>query len=147
MPGKPQERSWTVNFAAQHSWRVVIALLVIFLALFAVAEIGQSVVLTILAGILLLGSIIEYVYPSTYTLNEDGIHANYLLSHRILPWSQVRRVYLSRNGIKLSPLVSQSWAENFRGVLLRTTDRECVLVALREWLDYTGVTPEFIEEQ
>lgn len=145
--------SWTIHLAARRPGRAVVALVFILLALFAVAAwvpaawgVGGKVLFILLAGVLLLGSIAEFLFPVTYTLNADGVHARYPGSYRVLAWSRVRRVYLRPNGIKLSPLVMQNWAESYRGVMLRTSERDAVLANIRAWLADAGANPEIIEE-
>lgn len=143
---QPEPITWTVHLASRRPGRAVMALVLIFFALCAVAAVGKSWLLTIIAAFLLLGSIAEFLLPVTYTLDAKGAHARQFANHRLLPWRDVRRVYLSRNGIKLSPLVVRSWAESYRGVLLRTSDRDATLKVVSGWLKNAGVTPEIIEE-
>jgi len=132
--------------AARRPGRAVAALIVIMLALFGIHALGATPLLLIIAAVLLLASIAEFLLPVTYTLDAEGAHMRQLLNHRILPWPQVRRVYLTRNGIKLSPLVARTLAENYRGVQLRTFDRDATLELVRAWLDAAGVSPEIVED-
>ena len=143
---EPEVAQWRIHRAARYPARAVVALVVILLALFAIQAIGRSTLLTILAAVLLIGSIADYLFPTVYTLDKDGAHARHVFSHRLLPWSRVRRVYLRRNGIKLSPLVVAGWVEPYRGVLLQTMDRDATLTAIRQWLISAGVNPEIREE-
>jgi hypothetical protein len=143
---QPEPTTWTVHLAARRPGRAIAAVLVILCGLAAVHLLGHSWAITAVAAVLLLGSIAEFLFPVTYTLDAAGAHARYLASRRIIPWAQVRRVYLGRNRIKLSPLAAPGWAENYRGVLLRMADRDAVLAQVTAWLEAAGAAPEIVEE-
>lgn len=142
----PEPSTWTIHLAKKRPGKAVVAIIIIILALFAVQTVWQNWILIALAALLLIGSLAEFFFPVTYTLDERGASSRHFGSYRILPWSQVRRVYLFRHGIKLSPLGARSWAETYRGVMLRMTDREAVLAHIQAWLDAAGVTPSIIED-
>ncbi len=142
-----------MHLAARRPGRVVVVVLVILLGLSAVSALalprwgtGGKLLLVLLAAVLLLGSAAEFLFPIRYTLDAEGAHARLLGSYRNLAWKRVRRVYLRPDGIKLSPLVVQNWAETYRGVLLRTTEPAALLADIRAWLADAEVSPEVIEE-
>lgn len=150
---QPDPTSWTQHLAARRPARAVLAVLIIFFALYGVAlfippqwGVAGKVVILSLAALLLLSSIAEFLLPVTYTLDADGAHARLPGAHRVLAWNRVRRVYLLPDGIKLSPLVARGWMESYRGVLLRTNRREEVLQQVRAWLDAAGASPEIEED-
>jgi hypothetical protein len=150
----PESTSWTLHLAAHRPARAIVAIIIIFFALYGVAlfippdwSAGGKAVILCLAGLLLLISIAEFLLPVTYTLDAEGAHARLPGTHRVLAWNRVRRVYLQPDGIKLSPLAARGWVESYRGVLLRTQRRDVVLEQVRAWLDAAGVTPMFEEEQ
>jgi hypothetical protein len=142
----PEPTTWTIHLARRRPGLTAAVLLVLFFGLVAVQATFGSWVLTVLATVLIIGNIAEFLFPVTYRLDARGASARQFFSYRILPWAQVRRVYLSPNGIKLSPLAARSWAETYRGVELRTPDRESVLAQVRAWLEAEGVTPRFSED-
>jgi len=151
---QPEPRSWTIHLAARQPGKAVLALVFILLGLFAVAALvpasvglGTKVLLIIICAVLLVGSIAEFLFPVTYTLDADGAHARLFGSVRSLAWARVRRVYLRPDGIKLSPLALPGWIEAYRGVLLRTPERAAVLDDVRAWLQDAGATPEVIEDE
>ncbi|OPZ79759.1 MAG: hypothetical protein BWY76_03497 [bacterium ADurb.Bin429] len=150
---EPEPMTWTVHLAAQRPGRAAVAILLIVLALFGVNALapaqwgeGGRVLMLLLTALLLFASVAEFLLPVTYTLDAGGAQARLPGSTRLLPWARVRRVYLRPDGIKLSPLVASGWMEQYRGVFLRTYDREAVLCAVRAWLADAGVTPEFVED-
>jgi hypothetical protein len=142
----PEPTTWTVHLAKQRPVMAVVILLVIFFGLFAAYAIGKNWVFVALAALLLLSSVAEFLFPVSYRLDAQGASSRHFGSWRVLPWAQVRRVYLSPNGIKLSPLPARGWAEAYRGVTLRMTDRDTVLAQVQGWLDAAGVTPQIIED-
>jgi len=149
----PEPTTWTLHLAARRPGRAIVALIIIFLTLFAVAfftqgwNLGGKILILGLAVLLLLSSIAEFMFPVTYTLDAEGAHARLPGSHRVLAWNRVRRVYLRPDGIKLSPLAARGWIESYRGVLLRTPSRDEVLEQVRAWLDAAGVSPEIEEDR
>lgn len=150
---QPESTTWTLHLAARQPGRAIVALVIIFLTLFAVAffmqgwNLGGKILILALAVLLLLSSIAEFLFPVTYTLDAEGAHVRLPGSHRVLAWNRVRRVYLRLDGIKLSPLAARGWIESYRGVFLRTPSRDEVLEQVRAWLDAAGVTPEIEEDR
>jgi len=142
----PEPTTWTVHLAAKQPGKAVVVVLVILFALFAVQALGGSWALMLLAAVLLIGAVAEFLFPVTYTFDDQGAHARRIGSHRILPWERLRRVYLRPNGIQLSPLASRGWADAFRGVMLRGKSRETLLAEITSWTLAAGVTPEIIDE-
>ncbi|MHB9109327.1 MAG: hypothetical protein ACYDCO_19910 [Armatimonadota bacterium] len=151
---QPKSTTWTLHLAVRRPGRAIVSLLIIFITLFAVAAfvpdawgLGGKILMLGLAVMLLLSSIAEFLLPVTYTLDAEGAHARLPGSHRVLAWDRVRRVYLRPDGIKLSPLAARGWIESYRGVFLRTPERDAVLEQVRAWLDAAGVSPEIEEEK
>ena len=144
---------WTVHLAARRPARAV-ALVGFFLpALFAVAALaprewgtGGMVLVVLLSAVLLISAVSEFLFPVIYTLDAEGAHARWAGQHRFLPWQRVRRVYLRADGIKLSPLDAHGWMDSYRGVYLRTPERDAVLRDLRAWWEAADVTPVMSED-
>lgn len=149
----PTPTTWTLHLAARQPKRAALAIGIILVTLWAVnglipVDWGTSgrIIFLLMTALLLVGSIAEFLLPVTYTLDDEGAHARLPGSHRVLPWSRVRRVYLRPHGIKLSPLTTRSWAESYRGVVLRADDRDALLETVRAWLADAGVTPEVVDD-
>ena len=138
--------SWTIHLAARRPWRAVGAVLFIIFGLFALHVMGASGVVLALAAVILLVSIAEFLLPVTYSLDADGAQVKLLGSRRIFLWARVRRVYLRRNGVQLSPFTMPNWLDNYRGMLLRDSHPADLLARVRAWLRKAGVTAEIIEE-
>jgi len=144
---------WTIHLAARQPGKAVVAVVVVILALFGVRVLaspfwhgGGMLGVELLSALLLVGSIAEFLFPVTYSLDADGAHMRHLGSHRLLPWSRIRRIYLRPSGIKLSPLSTPTWIEAYRGVMLRGPDRAAMLAQVRAWVRVAGVQPDEIED-
>ena len=75
-----------------------------------------SVVLGMLAGVLLVASVSDYLFPVHYRMDGDGVSARGLWQRRSMKWGQVRRVVWDELGVKLSPLPRSSRLEAYRGI-------------------------------
>ena len=149
----PQPITWTVHLAARRPAKAVVAVLLILLALRAVATLappqwgaGGLWVAVGISAALLLGAVAEFLFPVTYTLDARGVAMRTVGSYRYLRWPEVRRVYLRADGIQLSPLPRRNWLDSYRGILLRTLDRDAVLRQLRACWDAAGVAPVVSED-
>jgi hypothetical protein len=78
----------------------------------------ESIIFTIFAGLLLLGSLSSFYLPTTYIIDEKGVGSKRLLHKRELEWNRVRSVSDEDNGVFLSPFPVKSRLENFRGIFL-----------------------------
>jgi hypothetical protein len=144
---QPEPTCWTIHLAARHPGRAVVALLAIIFGLFALHALGEHSWLALaIAGGILFASIGEFFFPVTYRLDSAGAQAQLLGTRRCFPWARVRRVYLRRSGIQLSPFSRENWLDQYRGITLRSDDPAALLAQIRLWLQHTGVTAEIIEE-
>jgi hypothetical protein len=149
----PTPTSWTVHLAAAAPRRAAVAVGVILLALMGVAllvpenlGVGGRLAFIGAAAAALLGAVADFLFPVTYTLDAAGAHQRVLGRHRLLPWSRVQRVYLSRIGIQLSPLAAPSWREGLQSLTLRAPDPTVCWTQVRAWLAAAGVEPDIREE-
>jgi hypothetical protein len=71
----------------------------------------------------ILGSTTEFWLPIRYVLDEKGASMRCGISVSAIEWSDVRRVLVTDEAVKLSPLESESKLSPFRGVTLRFGDR------------------------
>ncbi len=73
----------------------------------------------VLAAVLLGGSLARYFVPTDFELDEQGATVRFLGQSRQVPWSEVQRVEVGRNGVHLSPFERPSRLDSFRGAFLR----------------------------
>ena len=126
--------SWRVHLAKEQPQRAVVATGVILLMVILIGTISQNLFGPLFAAILLFGSLHDFFLPIRYELNERGVEAKGLFSHTALEWNRAKRCYVTRDGVKVSPLSGPSRLESYRGVFLRCTGetRERVLALVQE---------------
>lgn len=99
---------------------------------------GGQLILGILGVLMVLGATAEYWMGTSFSVGPHGACRRVGVSLTSIPWSDVKRVIVSDEDIKLSPLTSESRLEPFRGVILRTTpqNRDRVLGLIRHFVDH-----------
>ena len=123
--------SWTVHLAAQDPFKLACSLaataFVCAAAYWAVGPLGP-----IAAVMVMLGSLADFLFPVRYEITSTGAACKMFLKSAEMRWENVRRCYLNRDGVKLSPLDRASGLEAFRGVHLRFNgNAERVIEAVR----------------
>jgi len=81
-----------------------------------------------------LGSTAEFWLGSRYRVDDKGVEARTGLSVYQMEWGEVRRVIVSDENVKISPLKEAGRLDPFRGVVLKFArhNREEVLRLVRE---------------
>jgi hypothetical protein len=82
---------------------------------FAFGSAGYALVAAAALG----GSLARYFLPTDYELDERGARIRFLFATRLVPWENVRRVDVHRDGAFLSPFERPSRLDSFRGSFLR----------------------------
>ena len=80
---------------------------------------GQRVVFTLLAVAILFGSLCDWLLPVKYRLTTRGASYNNIVFRKRIAWEEVRSVYVSGLGLKLSPFSRRTRLDAFRGLVLR----------------------------
>ncbi len=112
--------TWRVHLLRRAPKRKVFTLLLTLLFADACVWMIFSAWLPVLAStLLLLGSVRDYLFPITYTLDDEGAAAEGFLHKGSLRWEEVRRVVFDRPGVLLSPFAVPSRSDAVRGILLR----------------------------
>jgi hypothetical protein len=109
---------WSLHLAARRPRRAVAALSVIALASLVAGYGFGSPLLGVLACLLLIASVSDYLFPLRFVLSESGVEARSLVHRRRMSWSQVKSVRRDNLGVKLSPLARPSRLEAYRGIYL-----------------------------
>ena len=97
----------------------------------------HSLWLALLPVLALVLSLSDYLFPIRYTLTSQSAKSQNGVTVLEIRWTDVRRAYLTDEGVKLSPLrAKNSRFEALRGVYLRFDDgnREAVIAAIRQLL-------------
>jgi hypothetical protein len=72
-----------------------------------------------LTFIVLFLSVIPYYSPTHYKIDKDGIVITHLGIKREKKWNELKRCYIEKNGIFLSPFDINTRLENYRGIFVR----------------------------
>lgn len=124
------ELRWSVRLsdeAPQKRWAILAAALV---AAAAGWVLFHNFVLPIVGVVAIFASTAEFWLPLHYVLDEKGARCRCGISVTAIEWSDVKRVLISSEYAKLSPLESDSRLSEFRGVKIRFGDLK------REVLDW-----------
>lgn len=133
-PPASEELTWTVHLAARQPGRAVLVAAVILLTGAWAGYTFQSPIGFLMGAGLLTAAVSEFLLPVRYRLTAEYAEARGPLYWRRLEWAEVKRVYVGKQEIKLSPLRHGGPREAFRGVVLRTQDDpEPVLRAVRRF--------------
>ncbi len=82
----------------------------------------QNLAFAVLCVIIVLASLSEYLFPIRYTISHERIACRTLTSRLEMRWSDVHRMMMNAEGIKLSPLRRASRLDAYRGIYLRFAD-------------------------
>ncbi len=110
---------------------------------FAGARMLGSPVAGLFAAALLAAAIGDYLFPVRHELRLRTATVSCLFSRQEIAWERVRTVWMSEDGIKLSPLRRRSRLEAFRGVFLRFgAERDAVLETVRRLREQAAAEAE-----
>ena len=111
---------------------VVTGLVIIFLTILValVYSLTASVVFTVIAALILWGSLAQYFLPTKFELTDKGVKIRYTLSGVAKEWKLFRSYYVDKNGVLLSPFVRPSRLENFRGLYVRFAGNKDDVIAV-----------------
>lgn len=76
----------------------------------------------LIAFVIILGATAEFWLGTVYRIDETGASAKTGVSLSKIEWSNVKRVVIANDGIKVSPLAEPGRLSAFRGVFLRFGD-------------------------
>lgn len=129
-----EELAWTTHLAVRRPGRAAAVVGVILLTGLWAAYVFRSPVGFVMAAGLLTTAVSEFLFPVRYHLTPEYAEARGPLYWRRIEWGEVKRVYVGKEEIKLSPLRHGGPREAFRGVVLRPAGEvEPVLSAVRRF--------------
>ena len=120
----------------RRDWRVsagVIALL--FLVWWGVWLWTKSGPLTFLSVVVMLVSLSSFLFPVTFTLDQESITMKSAFSTKRRKWEEFKSFWVDNHGVLLSPFERRSRLESFRGLYIRFSDNkdEVVEFIQRRW--------------
>jgi hypothetical protein len=96
---------------------VVIFIAIIMSMVYYVMD--KSVFMMALAGLIFTVSLSTFFFPTTYSIDEEKVVIKYTFSGKERNLSAFRKAFPESRGILLSPYLSPTRLENFRGFYLR----------------------------
>ncbi|MEE2657558.1 MAG: hypothetical protein VX733_03575 [Candidatus Latescibacterota bacterium] len=119
------EYGWTSHPLTQEAPARSVALIAIVVSVSVIAGGSFEHPLYGLASLLLLvGSMSRYLFPTRYTLTDEGVTTNHLLWSARHPWHRFVRFEQGPQGVFLSPFKEASRLDSFRGLYLRCPDNQ-----------------------
>jgi len=108
---------WTVFPVRDNPRKGIIVILFLVMLLVGI-YLYYGLFWALLSSVILVGSLLQFFTPTTYVLLDDGVEVRSLYVQR-RRWEDVKRFYIDKRGVFLSPFAKPSRLENFRGVYLR----------------------------
>jgi hypothetical protein len=131
---EPAPLEWRVWVAKRQPGRAAAVVTIILAMAWVGLFLLRSPVLAVAAIGVLLGAVSEFMLPTWYRVSPAGAEARNPLFWRRIGWTEVKRIYIGEEVIKLSPLPGGGRREAFRGVLLRCdANQDAVLEAVRQF--------------
>lgn len=136
-PAGPPLYEYTCHPAARN--KGITALTTIFLIVCVVLTwlISFSPFLTVLAVLILFGSLAGFYFPTSYYFYEDHFVVKTMVQALRKEWNLFRSYYPDKNGVLLSPFGHSSRLENFRGLYIKFAgNRDRVMEIVRSKIEF-----------
>lgn len=135
--------SWRVHPARQQPGRAILGLVIIFIAAYAIAGWVERAEWQLPIGLgsafVLLLSVNRFFLPSTFSLDEEGITAQYPLRRQRVRWTEIRRFLAGPRGGLLSRRARASTFDVLSGVQLFFNEhRDEQVATIRGRIDLAG---------
>ena len=112
--------TWTSHPARERPLTAVLVSIFIILVMALVYYVmDRSLFMMIIAGLIFTVSLATFFFPTTFAVDEKKVTIKYRFSIKERNLSAFRQYYPDSHGILLSPFLSPSRLENFRGFYLR----------------------------
>ncbi|MBM3329449.1 MAG: hypothetical protein FJY67_08280 [Calditrichaeota bacterium] len=135
--------TYTAHPMRESPARAILFWLIVAFTLWAVWWNVQSVLLTVVAALVLIGALTSFILPTRYRIGPEGASYERLTGSKRLEWSRVRSVSDERDGIFLSTFVSRNVLENFRGLYLPYRDnRDDILTLVRKYATNANINED-----
>lgn len=115
----PLTAAWTVHQLKSNPVKGIIVFMIILIIAFWVWVTTLDIFLFLLAAAILIGSVLPYYLPVTYTLNEEEILIKTGWMIRTRPWNAFRRWEKAGLTFKLYTVARPSRMDNYRAWLIR----------------------------
>lgn len=110
---------WTVH-PIKRNWKISAGVILFLVALCTAIYFSfNSATFLILSIAFLFISLSPFFFPTTYTFQDDSVLVKSFFRKFSRQWDSFKSYYPDKNGVLLSPFISPSRLENFRGVYIR----------------------------
>lgn len=109
--------SWTVWPMRERPLRSAAVILFLMVVLWAIAS-AFGTAWIFVSAIILLVYLAGFFFPTRYLLGPESISARGLVSRKKRHWSGLKKYYVGKKGVHLSPYARPSRLESFRGIYL-----------------------------
>lgn len=124
---------WTVHPVKRRPLVSVAVSMFVILVAVCVYTWMESHWFTILALLIMLGSLAKFYFPTHYKLTDRGVTVKTTTQTLVKEWKLYRSCYPDKKGILLSPFVQPSRLENFRGLyIMFEGNKDAVTAFVRE---------------
>jgi len=131
---------WTAHPAKRRPRDVALVGAVVLLTMGAVLTAFESLFFTALAAVILVVAVAPFLFPTRYTLTDQGIEERRLLRSRSRAWRDMRRLQVGEGAALVSPFSRPSWLDRYRGLVLMFDggDRDAIVEILRDKVPANG---------
>jgi hypothetical protein len=128
------EVRWTAHPAKRRPQDLFLVAAVVLVAAWVVLVTLGSPFLAVLAAVILVASVSAFLFPTHYTLDDDGVEQRRLWGRKRRSWTDLRRAQIGPGAALLSPTRQPSWLDRHRGLYLYLdgADRDAVIAAIKE---------------
>ena len=130
---------WKCHPAMRRPWVTLGVTLFLLLISLIVFYMTDSKTFTTLALVIMFASLAKFYFPTSYRLDSKRITIKTTTQTLHKEWSIFRSFYPDKNGVLLSPFVSPTRLENFRGLyIMFNNNRDEVVNYVRQRLATTS---------
>ena len=132
--------TWKSHPAKERPVASVVVFILCLLIFYLVYNFTKSPIMVFTAIVILFISLATFFLPTTYTITKGKVKIKYLFTNKDRNMTAFRAVYPGQKGVLLSPYLSPTRLENFRGFYLRygkdnKQDIDKFLTDYIEWLN------------
>ena len=128
--------TWTAHPARRRPHHVALVAAVVLVTCSVVISSLESFLLAGLAAAILVLAVAPFLFPTRYTLDDQGVCERRMLRRRSRRWSELRRLEVGREAALLSPFARPNWLDRYRGLIVMFDggDRAAVVSFLEDKL-------------
>lgn len=114
---------WQVHLAKEEPRKLFVVIAAI-VAMAALACVWIGPIGVIATAFMLAGALSDFLMPTTFVITTTQVSASTIVGKRIMAWKDVKKCYVTDDGVKVSPLPRASRLEAYRGVYLLFGDHK-----------------------